>query len=103
MQLKLITKAVDSQWKKKDKEGLGTLSKAICSEMVEDALTQIGQQKLFDSKTFEFAFDLIIVAADIAFGVLTKEDLQKAYQEVVQAMKDEAQAVINKSVEEVKN
>lgn len=79
MQLKLVTKAVDSQWQKKDKENLGVLSKAVCSEMVEAALTQIGQAKLFDSQTFEFAFDLIIVAADIAFGVITKEDLQKAY------------------------
>ena len=75
MQLKLVTKAVNSLWSKKDKENLGYLPKSSCSEMVEDALTQLGQAKLFDSATFEFVFDLIIVAADIAFGVISKEDL----------------------------
>ena len=43
--------------------------------MVEEALTQLNQQKLFNPDTFNFAFDIFTVAADILVGKISKEDL----------------------------
>ena len=78
MQLALITKAVDPIWAKKDTEGLGYITKFQCCELVQEGLKAIGQEKYYNEESFAKAFDLIILAGDIASGEVNPEDIKKA-------------------------
>ena len=85
MQISLITKAVTPIWAKKDTKNLGYITKTQCCEIVQDALKAIGQEKYYDEKTFAQAFDVIILAGDIASGNVKVDDIKYA---AVQKAKD---------------
>lgn len=48
---------------------------------MQDALKAIGQEKYYNEKTFLQAFEIIILAGDVASGAVSAEDLKKAVKD----------------------
>jgi len=77
LQLKMIGKAVEPLWLMKDTENVGYLTRDQTGELVEAVLAKIGQQALFNKEKFGLAFDMFMLAADLASGKITQEDINK--------------------------
>ena len=77
MQMKGIAMALEPLWKMKDKENVGHLTRDQTGELVEAVLTKIGQEAAFNKASFEHAFDMFILAADVASGKITQDDIKK--------------------------
>lgn len=90
LQLKLIKKAVEPIWKIKDKENLGYITKDQCCEIAYDALKAIGQEKYFNLDNFQKAFDVIILAGDLASGAVSLDEIKQDLREKSNDIKDQA-------------
>ena len=77
LQIAMIGKAVEPLWKMKDTENVGHLTRDQTGELVEAVLAKIGQQALFNKEKFGYAFDMFIMAADLASGKITQDDIKK--------------------------